>query len=303
MGDRVFTELLQARWAEGRFLCVGLDTAHGKVPARVYESDVTKGSQGRQDAFNRRIVAATKDLVCAYKPNAAFYEAEGTKGIIDLISTVRYIRANTSEVPVILDAKRGDIGNTNDGYVKFAFDTVGADAITVHPTLGLEAMKPFLDRGDKGVIVLVRTSNPGAGEFQDRLVQPTEDEASQWGISTAAIPLYQLVAYRVSHAWNYNGNCAVVVGATYPEELGIVRNIVGDLPILIPGVGSQGGDLEKSVTNGINSQRTGIIVNNSRGVIFAYEKIEGCDPNDFDKVARGAAQQTHDDITAVLQAA
>ena len=168
---------------------------------------------------------------------------------------IGHIGAVAPEVPVIYDAKRGDIGSTNQGYAVHAFDELRADAITVHPYLGREALDPFLERLDKGTIVLVRTSNPGGGEFQDLLVG---DE-----------PLYRVVARRVAETWNQQGNCAVVVGATYPEELAEVRRIVGTMPILIPGIGAQGGDVRRTVEAGRDARRRGMIVNSSRGVIYA----------------------------------
>jgi orotidine-5'-phosphate decarboxylase len=267
MNDRNFRQILEAQWAKGNFVCVGLDSEFSKIPgsARVgdnedNECEVHKGNT--IVAFNRAIVEATKDIVCAYKPNTAFYEAYGAEGISALHRTIADIHAIAPDVPVILDAKHADIGNTNAGYVDAAFDFLRADAITVHPYLGAEALQPFLARADKGVIVLCKTSNPGAGEFQD------------WDISGDVVPgghmpLYKYVAHRVSHEWNKNGNCALVVGATYPEQLREVREVVGNMPILIPGIGAQGGDVEKTVTAGKDSRGWGMIINSSRGIIFA----------------------------------
>ncbi len=160
------------------------------------------------------------------------------------------------DVPVILDAKDMDIGNTNTGYVRMAFEYCQADAITINPYLGMEAAQPFLDQKDKGIIVLCRTSNKGSGEFQDLLIK-------------SDMPLYQYVASRVAKYWNKNGNCALVVGATYPNELAQVRRIVGDMPILIPGIGVQGGDVEATVKAGRDSRGQGMIINASRSIIFA----------------------------------
>jgi len=271
-------ELFKARWAEGKFVCVGLDSEYAKLP----ESVKASGNVGEAIiTFNKAIVDATKDLVCAYKPNSAFYEAQGPVGLLALKATVEYINQVAPGVPVILDAKRADIGNTNNGYVTFAFDWLGVDAITVHPYLGKEALKPFLDRVDKMIIVLARTSNPGAGEFQDLKVDGT--------------PMYQIVAKQVATQWNTNGNCAVVAGATYPEELGEIRKLVGDLPLLIPGIGKQGGDLEKAVHNGRDSRKQGMIINNSSGVLFA-----SMGP-DFAQAAQAVAQKMHNDITIFNQ--
>lgn len=279
-------ELLRGRWAEGKFACVGLDSELGKIPqvARVehefYPSFTPQTDViGTLVRFNELIIEATKDLVCAYKPNVAFYEAHGPTGIDALRVSIEYVHKVAPDVPVVLDAKDADIGNTNKGYVQFAFDHLKADAITVHPYLGGEALKPFLDRADKGIIILCRTSNPGAGEFQDLPVMIGE------GIKARTVPLYQLVARNVAEHWNANGNCGVVVGATYPEELAEVRKIVGDMPILIPGIGAQGGDAEKTVKAGKDSRGQGMIINSSRGIIFASQG------DDFAVAARREAQK------------
>jgi orotidine-5'-phosphate decarboxylase len=292
MAKRNFMELLQARWDEGKFVCVGLDSDDSKIP----EAVESKALSGRIIAFNQAIVDATMDIGCAYKPNVAFYEKHGSAGWQALDYTIRHLRRVAPEVPVIIDYKRGDIGTTNHGYVASGFKLLDADAVTVHPYLGAEAMKPFLDQKDKGIIVLCRTSNPGAGEFQDQEVtlnyyaDSDEDQKA---------PLYQLVAVNVANPrlWNYNGNCCVVVGATYPAELAQVRKIVGDMPILIPGIGAQGGDLEATVKAGANSRGQGMIINNSRGIIFASSGA------DFAEAARAAALKMHNDINAVLAAA
>ena len=300
MSDRNFRELLEARWAEGNFVCVGLDSEYDKIPLSV-PRDI-QGPFGTITRFNRAIVEATKDIVCAYKPNTAFYEAFGDSGMLALQRTIVDIRDIAPDVPVILDAKRGDIGNTNAGYAQMAFDYLGADAITVNPYLGAEALKPFLDRAEKGVIVLCRTSNPGAGEFQDLRVSITRREfdnmsLGQWlaplFTTTATLPFYQYVAYRVaarSGEWSKNNNCALVVGATYPRELEEVRRIVGAMPILIPGVGTQGGDLEKTVKAGKDSRGRGMIINSSRGIIFASSGP------DFADAARRATLALRDQI-------
>lgn len=230
-------------------LCVGLDSDIQKIPEHI------RSQEHPQSTFNQAIIEATADLVCAYKPNTSFYEARGIAGIEALKITCDYIKEKYPHIPVIIDAKRADIGNTNEGYVKFVFDYLGADAVTVHPYLGKEALNPFLERKDKGIFILCRTSNPGAGEFQD--------------LNIESKPLYQVVAEHVVKDWNYNGNCGLVVGATYPKELEIVRHIVGELPILIPGIGIQGGDVEKTVRAGVDSNGQNAIINSSRGIIFA----------------------------------
>lgn len=303
---RNFMQLLQARWDEGKFVCVGLDSATAKLPNHL--QDERYAPYSAQRVFNYAIIQATSDFVCAYKPNLAFYR--GASGKHALRDTIAHIHDSAPGVPVILDAKQADIGSTNDEYVAEDFDWYGADAVTVHPYLGMEAMKSFLDQKDKGVIVLARTSNPGAGEFQDRIVRPTKNEIEAWDLPRPykytgfdedsefypEMPLYQLVAYRVSREWNYNGNCAVVAGATYPDELAQIRKIVGDMAILIPGIGTQGGDLEATVRAGANARKQGMIINGGSAVIFASKG------EDFAGVARAATLDLHNNITAVLAA-
>jgi orotidine-5'-phosphate decarboxylase len=250
-------------------VCVGLDSGYDQIPEKV------KSSGSPEEAlfvFNRDIIDATYDLVCAYKLNAAFYEAQGDEGFHALTRTVQYIKDTHPHIPIILDAKRADIGSTNLGYVHAAFDIIGADAITVHPYLGKEALAPFLARKERGVIVLAKTSNPGAGEFQDLLVGQARE------------PLYQVVARSVANSWNTNGNCALVVGATYPADLRSVRSIVGDMPILIPGIGAQRGEVEATVTAGKDSRGWGMIINSSRGIIYASKG------DDFAQAARNATE-------------
>lgn len=270
-----FLEKLEYHWQRGNFVCVGLDSDYERLPALV------KSGQSVEDAmfrFNRDIVDATHDLVCAYKPNAAFYEAQGEYGLRALIRTVCHIHERYPDIPVILDAKRGDIGSTNLGYARSAFDVIGADAITVHPYLGQEALAPLLARREKGIIVLARTSNPGAREFQDLPVGPAQE------------PLYQLIARHVAQRWNSDGNCALVVGATYPHELRQVRALIGDLPILIPGVGAQGGEVAATISAARDSRGRGMIINSARAIIFASHE------SDYAHAARAATQQLRDEI-------
>lgn len=252
-----FREMLEIRWQMSHFVCVGLDSQYEKIP-----EVVRKGASVEKAIFkfNKEIVDATCDLVCAYKPNIAFYESQGIEGLSALIKTVDYIHSKYPGIPVILDAKRADIGSTNQGYVEAVFNIIGADAITVNPFLGREALQPFLDQKDKGILVLCRTSNPGAGEFQDLTIRHSE---------LGELSLYQIIAHQVVKEWDVNGNCGLVVGATYPGELAQIRKIAPDLPILIPGVGKQGGDIEMTVNAGKDNKRTGMIINSSRGIIFA----------------------------------
>lgn len=230
-------------------VCVGLDSAIEKIPNHL------QNERYPQFTFNKAIIDATADFVCAYKPNSAFYEARGEVGMKELKMTFDYIHNNHPDVVTILDAKRADIGNTNDGYVQYIFDYLNADSITLHPYLGKESLQPFLKRENKGSIILCRTSNPGAGEFQDLIVD--------------GVPLYLKVAEQVKYDWNKNNNCMLVVGATYPDEMKKIRSIVGSIPFLVPGIGAQGGDVEKTVKAGIDKNRRGMIINSSRGIIFA----------------------------------
>ncbi len=276
MAERNFRQLLEAQWGEGKFLCVGLDSDFEKIPEAVRQAGVGETIV----AFNRAIVDATKDLVCAFKPNPAFYEAHGDEGWRALRATIQHINEVAPAVPVILDAKRADIGNTNNGYAESAFDHLHADAITVHPYFGSDALTSFFERTEKGIIVLCRSSNPGSGEIQNLKVD--------------GVPLYQIIARMAAGPWNAKGNCSVMVGATYPEELAEVRTIVGDMPILIPGVGTQGGDLEKTVAAGKDSRGRGMIISVSRAVIFAS------DGADFAERAREKVTALHGAIKAAL---
>ncbi len=276
MAERNFRALLEGRWEKGNFLCVGLDSDFEKIPESVRQASICDTIV----AFNRAIVDATKDLVCAFKLNSAFYEAHGDEGFAALRETTKHIHATAPNVPVILDAKRADIGNTNNGYTRSIFDHLRMDAVTVHPYFGAEALAPFLARKEKGIIVLVRSSNAGSGEFQSLSVQ--------------GAPLYQIVARHVAESWNGNGNCAVMVGATYPKELAEVRKIVGDMPILIPGIGAQGGDIEETVRAGKDGRGKGMIISASRSVVFASSD------RDFALAARKEAERLDGAIRAAL---
>lgn len=251
-------------------VCIGLDPDIDKIPKHL------KKEKYPFFEFNKAIIDATHDLVCSYKPNSAFYEALGTDGVLQQKMTCDYIKKNHPDIFIILDAKRGDIGNTNIAYEKYVFDYLNADAVTLQPYLGGEAIDPFLNRKDKAIIILCRTSNPGAGEFQDLVVKEK--------------PLYKIVAENVVHNWNKNKNCMLVVGAPYPEELAEIRQISGDMTFLVPGIGAQGGDIEKTVKAGLNSKKAGMIINSSRGIIFASKGI------DFAEKAREEAQKLRDEI-------
>lgn len=267
-----FLDLLNAQIDKSdSLLCVGLDADTAKLP------DQFKGKSDAQFEFNKAIIDATADLVCAFKPNSAYYEAHGANGIEQLRKTIKYIHEAYLGIPVIVDAKRADIGNTNDQYVEFVFDYLGADSVTLHPYLGREALEPFLARKDKGLIILCRTSNPGAGEFQDLKIEGQ--------------PFYSHVARQVASEWNGANNCSLVVGATYPKEIKAIREIVGpDMPFLMPGIGAQGGEVESAVRAGIGANRRGLIINSARGIIFADSGAE------FAAAARHAALATRDEI-------
>jgi orotidine-5'-phosphate decarboxylase len=269
-------ELLAGRFAAGRHLVVGLDPDSGRIP-----ESVAPGASRAERAveFNRRIVEATADLAAAYKPNAAFYEALGAEGFPALSETIAEIRRAAPDAAVILDAKRADIGSTNAGYVAAAFDQLGADAVTVHPYLGGEALAPFLARSEKLIFVLARTSNPGAGEFQDLIAD--------------GAPLYRHVARAVADDWNAAGNCGLVVGATYPDELRAIRaDVPAEMPILIPGVGAQGGDVAAVVAANREAGSGAFLIAASRSILYASPD------NDFAHAARTAAEVLDREIRA-----
>jgi orotidine-5'-phosphate decarboxylase len=266
-----FISQLTAAWERNDSLvCVGLDPEPERFPAAI----------ARQEkaifAFNKAIIDATADLVCAYKPQFAHYAAHGAED--QLLSTIDYIHRAHQQVPVILDSKRGDVGNTAERYAVEAFDRYGADALTVNPYLGADSLEPYLKREEKGVIVLCRTSNAGARDLQDLQVEGR--------------PLYQEVARLAATRWNARGNCMLVVGATYPRELAEVRAIVGEMPLLVPGVGAQGGDVAQAVSNGQTAAGTGLMISSSRGILYASNAA------DFAEAARKATQILRDQINA-----
>lgn len=230
-------------------LCVGLDSAVERLPARF------RSESRPQFAFNRWVIEQTFQSVAAYKPNMAFYEARGAAGWQELALTMEYLRAEHPGIFTICDAKRADIDSTNSGYVTGLLDELGFDAITLHPYFGADGLRPFLDRADKACIILCRTSNEGAAEFQDLRVG---DER-----------LWEVVARRVGSDWNRHGNCMLVVGATYPVELERAREICPDVPFLVPGVGAQGGEVEEVIRRGLDARGRGLLINVSRSVIFA----------------------------------
>ncbi len=246
-------------------LCVGLDPDLAKLPEGF-----------NQLSFNQAIIDATADLVCAFKPNPAFYEALGVEGIGYLEDTCRYIKQKYPAIPIILDAKRGDIGNTNRAYARAVFDVLQADAVTLHPYFGKDSLMPFLEYKDKGMIILCKSTNSGSGELQDLTVE--------------GMKLYEYVARKVTQDWNENGNCLLMVGATYPEELAAVRKIAGSMPILVPGIGAQQGDMQAMLAAGLTPDGTGLIINSSRDIIFA------AGGPDFAEAARQKASESRDAI-------
>ena len=252
--SRAIAKLQQRMSSVGSMVCVGLDSAIERLPARFVRK------RQPQLAFNRWIIDQTLPYAAAYKPNLAFYEARGADGWTELAETLAHLRATAPDVLTIADAKRADIGSTNAGYVRGLFDELGFDAVTLHPYLGREALRPFLEREDKACIVLCRTSNPGAGELQD--------------LEVDGAPLWEVVATRVRDEWNDAGNCMLVVGATYPAELARVRALCPEIPFLVPGVGAQGGDVEAAIAGGLDNLGGGLLINVSRSNILADDPGE-----------------------------
>ena len=249
-------------------LCIGLDPDLDKLPASA------RNQANPILYFNRQIIDATADLVCAYKPNFAFFGSLGEAGWPTLKATLEHIPAS---IPVILDAKVGDIGSTAEHYARMFLDDLGADALTVNPYMGRDAVEPFLQRRDKGIFLLCLTSNKGADDFEKQNLKDG--------------PLYQRVA-RKALEWSPAGNCGLVVGATQPEAIQGIRNLVPDRPLLIPGVGAQGGDLEAAVSSGQDACGGGVLINASRTVLYAADNA------DFAAAARQVADQLRREINS-----
>jgi orotidine-5'-phosphate decarboxylase len=249
-------------------VCVGLDPEPEKLPAQLRELAQPVFE------FNRRIVDATAEYACCFKPQFAHYAALGAED--QLLATIRYIHEHHPGIPVILDSKRGDIGSTAAKYAQESFARYGADAATVNPYLGFDSIEPYLKWQDRGVIILCRTSNPGARDFQD--------------LESGGKRLYPHVAERVARDWNGADNCMLVIGATYPQELAEIRAAVGTLPFLVPGVGAQGGDVAAAVKAGRTEDGFGLVLNSSRGILYAS------DAADFEAAARAATLALRDEI-------
>ena len=266
-----FIDKLSAAWtANNSLLCVGLDPDLTKMPLHL---------QREPDGiftFCTAVIDATADLACAFKPQIAYFAALGAERQLEDIC--HYARTNYPHIPLLLDAKRGDIGATARQYAREAFDRYGADAVTVNPYMGFDSVAPYMEWDDRGVIILCRTSNPGGSDLQF--------------LSVDGRPVYQHVAQLVAEKWNKNGQCALVVGATFPDELAQVRAIVGDMPLLVPGVGAQGANVEATVNAGRTKAGTGMMINSSRAVLYA----EPLDGEDYPAAARRIALQTRDEI-------
>lgn len=251
-------------------LCVGLDPDPEKLPLSI------RKNEDPFFAFNKAIIDATHDLVCAYKPQIAEYSAHGIVGLQSLLKTISYLKENHPTIPIILDAKRGDIGSTSEKYAKEAFDVFSSDAVTVNPYFGLDSLEPFLKRSDKGVVVLCRTSNKSASDFQDLLVDGR--------------PLYLHVAEKVTE-WNKTfKNCLLVVGATWPDEMKRIRASTPEIFFLVPGIGAQGGDLQKTLEAGLRPDRSGLIIHSSRAILYASNN------DDFAERAREEAMKMREAI-------
>ena len=273
--SNTFTQQLQSAWAsQGSMLCVGFDPDPKRLPPAL---------QGKPEGifeFCREIADATADLVCSFKPQFAYFASQRAEAQLEKL--IKHLKDRHPHIPVILDSKRGDIGSTADHYALEAFERYGADAITVNPYMGFDTIEPYLKHPGKGVIVLCRTSNPGGSDLQFLNVGPKGE------------PLYLHIAQLAAQQWNSSGQIGLVVGATFPEEIAKVRAIVGDMPLLIPGIGAQGGDIEATVKAGAiaGAPGTGMIINSSRAILYASSG------NDFAEAARVVAQSTRDALRA-----
>jgi orotidine-5'-phosphate decarboxylase len=273
--SNTFNQQLQSAWAsQGSMLCVGFDPDPKRLPTAL---------QGKPEGifeFCREIADATADLVCAFKPQFAYFASQRAEAQLEKL--IKHLKEKFPHIPVILDSKRGDIGSTADHYAMEVFDRYGADAVTVSPYMGFDTIEPYLKHAGKGVIVLCRTSNPGGSDLQFLNVSPDGQ------------PLYLHVAKLAAQQWNTSGQISLVVGATFPEEIAKVRAIIGDMPLLIPGIGAQGGDIDATVRAGAIPSKpgTGMIINSSRAILYASSG------SDFAEAARAVALNTRDALRA-----
>jgi orotidine-5'-phosphate decarboxylase len=273
-----FIDKLSTAWTTSNsLLCVGLDPDPSKFPGAMH------GKPAAIFEFCKAIIDATADLACAFKPQIAYFAALGAEAQLEQVCA--YLRANYPHVPLLLDAKRGDIGATAHQYAREAYDRYGADAVTLSPYMGFDSVEPYLAWQDRGQIILCRTSNPGGSDLQF--------------LDVGGRPLYQHVAAMVANQWNRNGQCALVVGATFPEELAQVRALVGEMPILVPGIGAQGGDVAATVAGGQTAAGTGLMISSSRAILYASPAAG----EDFAAAARRVALATRDDVNAHRQGA
>ena len=268
-------KLATAQQANNSWVCIGLDLAMKRLPESV------RSSKNPFLAFSQAIVEATADVVSAYKPNLGFWLTEGPAGLSALQQLIAEIPKN---IPIILDAKFNDIGNSAKAYARTAFETLGADAVTVSPYLGRDGVQPFLNYGERGIFLLARTSNASAPDLQDHVVK--------------GHPLYEEVA-QLAAQWDADlpGTCGLVAGATYPEELARLRQIAPGLPFLIPGIGAQGGNLQAAVAHGPTRTGIGPVINSSRGIIYASPGP------DYAEAARAAAIDLRDRINQIREEA
>ncbi|MBC3884561.1 orotidine-5'-phosphate decarboxylase [Undibacterium griseum] len=266
-----FTEKLNTAWRGNQsLLCVGLDPDITRFPAEL---------QGKADGiftFCKAIIDATADVACAFKPQIAYFAALRAEDQLEEIC--RYIRTTYPAIPVVLDAKRGDIGATAEQYAREAYERYEADAVTVNPYMGFDSVAPYLEWKDRGVIILCRTSNAGGSDLQF--------------LDVGGKPLYLHVAQLVADKWNLNGQCSLVVGATFPGELAQVRQVIGDMPLLVPGIGAQGGDIAATVHAGQTTNGTGMMINSSRAILYAKQ----LESETYAAAARRIAVETRDAI-------
>jgi orotidine-5'-phosphate decarboxylase len=266
-----FIQKLEKIWkANNSMVCVGLDPDINKIPQFLLDKEFPIFE------FNKAIIDATSDLVCAYKPQVAYYAGQGAEDQLKM--TIDYIKEKYPEIPIVFDSKRGDIGSTAQMYAKEVFEIYGADSVTVNPYMGTDTLKPFIEYADKGTIILCRTSNPSGDEVQNLIVEGKT--------------IYELIAGYANDKWNYNANILLVVGATYPEELGKIRKICPTIPFLVPGVGAQGGDVKAVIDQGLDENGFGLVINSSRGIIYA-----GNDEN-FAEASRKATEKLRNEINS-----